>query len=82
MSEILESGRGTIKDALAEEGTNFQTVIMGVKKEIIIDSIKKGLPVTEVYKLVGYSDKSAVYWFIKRFLNTTFEELCKNIGNY
>jgi len=82
VSEILESGRGTIKDALAEEGTNFQTVIMGVKKEIIIDSIKKGLPVTEIYKLVGYSECSAVYWFIKRFLNTTYEELCRNIDNY
>lgn len=45
--EALATKRASLKNALAEEGMNFQTVIVEVRKEILIDAIKKGLSIKE-----------------------------------
>ena len=72
--EALEAKRTSLKSALAEEGTNFQTVIVEVRKEILINTIKKGLSIKEIYPLLGYLEPSNVYWFAKRFLGMSFNE--------
>ena len=72
--EALATKRTSLKSALAEEGTNFQTVIVEVRKEILIDTIKKGLSIKEIYPLLGYLEPSNVYWFAKRFLGMSFNE--------
>lgn len=79
--ETLATKRGSLKNALAEEGTSFQTVIIEVRKEIIIDSIKKGLTIKEIYPLLGYPEASNVYWFSKRFLGMTFNDFYDKIKN-
>lgn len=79
--ETLGTRRGSLKDALAEEGTNFQTVIVEVRKEILIDSIKKGLTIKEIYPLLGYPDTSNVYWFSRRFLGLGFNEFYDKTRN-
>ena len=72
--EALVTKRTSLKSALAEEGTNFQTVIVEVRKEILIDAIKKGLSIKEIYPLLGYPESSNVYWFAKRFLGMSFND--------
>ena len=72
--EALATKRTSLKSALAEEGTNFQTVIVEVRKEILIDAIKKGLSIKEIYPLLGYPESSNVYWFAKRFLGMSFND--------
>ena len=72
--EALATKRTSLKSALAEEGTNFQTVIVEVRKEILIDAIKKGLSIKEIYPLLGYPEPSNVYWFAKRFLGMSFND--------
>ena len=52
----------------------FQTVIVEVRKEILIDAIKKGLFIKEIYPLLGYPEPSNVYWFAKRFLGMSFND--------
>ncbi|MGN1481503.1 recombinase family protein [Porcipelethomonas sp.] len=79
--ETLATKRGSLKNALAEEGTNFQTVIIEVRKEIIIDSIKKGLTIKEIYPLLGYPETSNVYWFSRRFLGLGFNDFYDKIRN-
>lgn len=72
--EALATKRTSLKSALAEEETNFQTVIVEVRKEILIDAIKKGLSMKEIYPLLGYPESSNVYWFAKRFLSMSFND--------
>ena len=43
-----------------------------VRKEILIDAIKKGLSIKEIYPLLGYPEPSNVSWFAKRFLGMSF----------
>ena len=52
----------------------FETVIVEVRKEILIDAIKKGLSIKEIYPLLGYPESSNVYWFAKRFLGMSFND--------
>lgn len=66
---------------LAEEHTNFQTVIVEVRKGILIDAIEKGLTIKEIYPLLGYPETSNVYWFSKRFLGMTFNDFYDKIKN-
>lgn len=79
--ETLATKRGSLKNALAEEGTNFQTVIVEVRKEILIDAIQKGLTIKEIYPLLGYPDTSNVYWFSRRFLGLGFNEFYDKVRN-
>lgn len=79
--EALATKRGSLKNALAEEGTNFQTVIVEVRKEILIDAIQKGLTIKEIYPLLGYPDTSNVYWFSRRFLGMSFNDFYDKIRN-
>ena len=72
--EALATKCTSLKSALAEEGTNFQTVIVEVRKEILIDAIKKGLSMKEIYPLLGYPEPSNVYWFAKRFFGMSFND--------
>lgn len=72
--EALATKRTSLKSALAEEGTNFQTIIVEIRKEILIDAIKKGLSIKEIYPLLGYPEPSNVYWFAKRFLGMSFND--------
>lgn len=72
--EALATKRTSLKSALAEEGTNFQTVIVEVRKEILIDAIKKGLSIKEIYPLLGYPEPSNIYWFAKRFFGMSFND--------
>lgn len=72
--EALATKRTSLKSALAEEGTNFQTVIVEVRKEILIDAVKKGLSIKEIYPLLGYPEPSNVYWFAKRFFGMSFND--------
>lgn len=72
--EALATKRTSLKSALAEEGTNFQTIIVEIRKEILIDAIKKGLSIKEIYPLLGYPEPSNVYWFAKRFLSMSFND--------
>lgn len=74
MIEALATKRTSLKSALAEEGTNFQTVLVEVRKEILIDAIKNGLSIKEIYPLLGYPEPSNIYWFAKRFLGMSFNE--------
>ena len=73
--EALATKRGSLENALAEEGTNFQTVIVEVRKKILIDAIRNGLTIKEIYPLLGYPEPSNVYWFSKRFLGMRFNDL-------
>ena len=73
--EVLATKRGSLENALAEEGTNFQTVIVEVRKKILIDAIRNGLTIKEIYPLLGYPEPSNVYWFSKRFLGMRFNDL-------
>jgi len=72
--EALATKRTSLKSALVEEETNFQTVIVEVRKEILINAIKKGLSMKEIYPLLGYPEPSNVYWFAKRFLGMSFND--------
>ena len=72
--EALATKCTSLKSALAEEGTNFQTVIVEVRKEILIDAIKKVLSMKEIYPLLGYPEPSNVYWFAKRFFGMSFND--------
>ena len=69
----------SLKSALAEEGTNFQTVIVEVRKGILIDAIKKRLSMKEIYPLLGYPEPSNVYWFAKRFFGMSFNDFYRKI---
>ena len=73
--EALATKRGSLENALAEEGTNFQTVIVEVRKKILIDAIRNGITIKEIYPLLGYPEPSNVYWFSKRFLGMRFNDL-------
>ena len=77
--EILGVERGTLYDALREENITFQTIIMTVKKEIIIDAIKRDLPIQEIYRLTGYSERNSLHCFIRRSFGMNYAELCKKI---
>ena len=77
--EALATKRTSLKSALAEEGTNFQTVIVEVRKEILIDAIKKGLSIKEIYPLLGYPEPSNVYWFAKRFFGMSFNDFYRKM---
>uniref|UniRef100_UPI0025E9E232 hypothetical protein n=1 Tax=Ruminococcus sp. TaxID=41978 RepID=UPI0025E9E232 len=63
------------------KGTNFQTVIVEVRKKILIDAIKNGLTIKEIYPLLGYPEPSNVYWFSKRFLGMRFNDFYDMIKN-
>lgn len=79
--EALATKRGSLENALAEEGTNFQTVIMEVRKNILIEAIKNGLTIKEIYPLLGYPEPSSVYWFSKRFLGMRFNDFYDMVKN-
>lgn len=79
--EALATKRGSLENALAEEGTNFQTVIMEVRKKILIEAIKNGLTIKEIYPLLGYPEPSNVYWFSKRFLGMRFNDFYDMVKN-
>ena len=79
VAEALATKRISLKSALAEKGTNFQTVIVEVRKEILIDAIKKGLSIKEIYPLLGYPEPSNVYWFAKRFFGMSFNDFYRKI---
>lgn len=80
--EMLNFSEATICNALREEGINFQNIITDVKKEIIIDSIKKSMPVSQICKRMGNIEPNTIYSFIRRRFNTTFTNLCKSIDKY
>lgn len=80
--EALATKRGSLENALAEEGTNFQTVIVEVRKKILIDAIRNGLTIKEIYPLLGYPEPSNVYWFSKRFLGMRFNDLNNMVKTY
>ncbi len=79
--EALATKRGSLENALAEEGTNFQTVIVEVRKKILIDAIRNGLTIKEIYPLLGYPEPSNVYWFSKRFLGMRFNDFYDMVKN-
>ena len=79
--EVLATKRGSLENALAEEGTNFQTVIVEVRKKILIDAIRNGLTIKEIYPLLGYPEPSNVYWFSKRFLGMRFNDFYDMVKN-
>ena len=79
--EALTTKRGSLENALAEEGTNFQTVIVEVRKKILIDAIRNGLTIKEIYPLLGYPEPSNVYWFSKRFLGMHFNDFYDMVKN-
>lgn len=79
--EALATKRGSLENALVEEGTNFQTVIVEVRKKILIDAIQKGLTIKEIYPLLGYPEPSNVYWFSKRFLGMRFNDFYDMVKN-
>lgn len=79
--EALATKRGSLENALAEEGTNFQTVIVEVRKKILIDAIRNELTIKEIYPLLGYPEPSNVYWFSKRFLGMRFNDFYDMVKN-
>lgn len=79
--EALATKRGSLENALAEEGTNFQTVIVEVRKKILIDAIRNGLTIKEIYPLLGYPEPSNVYWFSKRFFEMRFNDFFDMVKN-
>lgn len=81
MALELSTKKSSMVSGLAEEHTNFQTVIVEVRKEILIDAIEKGLTIKEIYPLLGYPETSNVYWFSKRFLGMTFNDFYDKIKN-
>lgn len=81
MAMELGTKKSSMISGLAEEHTNFQTVIVEVRKEILIDAIEKGLTIKEIYPLLGYPETSNVYWFSKRFLGMTFNDFYDKIKN-
>lgn len=74
---MLNFSEATIFDALREEGTNLQNIITDVNKEIIIDSIKNNITVSQICKRMGNIEPNTIYSFIRRCFNTTFTNLCK-----
>ncbi len=81
MALELGTKKSSMVSGLAEEHTNFQTIIVEVRKEILIDAIEKGLTIKEIYPLLGYPETSNVYWFSKRFLGMTFNDFYDKIKN-
>lgn len=81
MALELGTKKSSMISGLAEEHTNFQNIIVEVRKEILIDAIEKGLTIKEICPLLGYPETSNVYWFSKRFLGMTFNDFYDKIKN-
>lgn len=74
---MLNFSEATICNALKEECTSSQNIITDVNKEIIIDSIKNNIPVSQICKRMENIEPNTIYSFIRRCFNTTFTNLCK-----
>ena len=72
-TDVWASGQNVQENEVQQEETDL-TVIVEVRKEILINAIKKGLSMKEIYPLLGYPEPSNVYWFAKRFLGMSFND--------
>lgn len=71
VAEHFETSPRTLQRRLSDEGTTYQRVVDGARRQLASSLLAKGLAIPEVGTVLGYGDKASFYRAFRRWTGTT-----------
>lgn len=68
-----------MKEGLHRENTNFNTVVIDLRKKLIAEYIKQGMSANEIFKKTGFASVNVFYTFCHGNFGVTYKQLRKDI---
>ena len=69
----------TMKKGLQRENTNFNTIVIELRKKLITEYIRQGMSADEIFRITGFSNVNVLYAFCYNNFEVSYKHLRKVI---
>ena len=71
-----------MKKGLQRENTNFNTIVIELRKKLITEYIRQGMSADEIFRITGFSSVNVLYAFCYNNFEVSYKHLRKVILSY
>ncbi len=68
-----------MKKGLQQENTNFNTIVIELRKKLITEYIRQGMSADEIFRITGFSSVNVLYAFCYNNFEVSYKQLRKDI---